>query len=416
MNRLPRVLFINHSVRDGGPGRSLYYLLKYIDKNKIDSQVLIPKHDVFTDLLKKEGLDGNIIIERKFPENIKRRRLTKHKLFSTNHEENHPSKIVKFLGVLFNLIDLITLVITSPFSSHITKADVIYCNGTQAKIVGTFIGLLNRSPVIWHVRNIQQTKILWTTINLLSMLPVVKRIICVSNAAADQFRYSKNKITVVHNGIDLDDYNPKRISGVLRNEYDIPNDVVIVGSTGRIVPRKGYEYFVKAASIVCKNLRGISRKVKFVVVGDTPHFFLNNHLESIKRLVKEQELEEFFIFTGYKQDIRPYLKDFDIFVIPSNYPDPFPRTVIEASSFALPVVGFRIGGMVESVAHDETGMLCDPGNEKQMSESILRLIQSNSLRESMGVAGRVRANKLFSAKDISKRVEENILEVIQQNR
>jgi len=414
MNKPPRVLFINHSVRDGGPGRSLYYLLKYIDKNKIDSQVLIPKHDVFTQLLKREGLDENIIIERKFPENIKAPRFAKHKLSSLNDEKNHPSKILKILGVLFNIIDLITFVITSPFSSHIRKADIIYCNGTQAKIVGAFIGLINRRPVIWHVRNIQQTRILWTTINVLSMLPVVKKIICVSKAAADQFRYSKNKITIVHNGIDIEDYNPNRISGALRKEYDIPGGVVIVGSTGRIVPRKGYEYFVKAASFVGKNLGRIGKKVKFVVVGDTPHFFLHNHLESIKQLVRDQSLEEFFIFTGYKQDIRPYLKDFDIFVIPSNYPDPFPRTVIEASSFELPVVGFRIGGIVESVAHDDTGMLCDPGDEKQMGESILRLIESNSLREAMGIAGRVRAQRLFSAKDISKQVEEQILEVIEQ--
>ena len=48
-----------------------------------------------------------------------------------------------------------------------------------------------------------------------------------------------------------------------------------------------------------------------------------------------------FIFTGYRKDVRPYLKDFDLFVIPSNYPDPFPRSVIEAMAFALPVVGFR---------------------------------------------------------------------------
>jgi len=66
------------------------------------------------------------------------------------------------------------------------------------------------------------------------------------------------------------------------------------------------------------------------------------------------------------------------------------------------------------VAHDDTGMLCDPGDEKQMGESILRLIESNSLREAMGIAGRVRAQRLFSAKDISKQVEEQILEVIEQ--
>ena len=56
MKSLPKVLFINHSVRDGGPGRSLFYILKYLDKDKIDPYVLIPKDDLFSDMLKKEAL------------------------------------------------------------------------------------------------------------------------------------------------------------------------------------------------------------------------------------------------------------------------------------------------------------------------------------------------------------------------
>ena len=42
------VLFINHSVRDGGPGRSLLYILKYIDRKKINPFVLVPKHTTYS--------------------------------------------------------------------------------------------------------------------------------------------------------------------------------------------------------------------------------------------------------------------------------------------------------------------------------------------------------------------------------
>ena len=61
MNRLPRVLFINHSIRDGGPGKSLFYILKYIDRVKLDPYVLIPKDEVFSERLKSEGIYENII-------------------------------------------------------------------------------------------------------------------------------------------------------------------------------------------------------------------------------------------------------------------------------------------------------------------------------------------------------------------
>ncbi len=69
------VLFINHSVRDGGPGRSLFYILKYIDRQKINPYVLIPKDDIFSSLLKSENLYENIVIENRFPENVLRPRL-----------------------------------------------------------------------------------------------------------------------------------------------------------------------------------------------------------------------------------------------------------------------------------------------------------------------------------------------------
>ena len=411
MESLPRVLFINHSVRYGGPGRSLFYILKYINKAKIDPYVLVPKEDIFTDLVKKEGLGDKIIVEEKFPENLQSPRLNWIRFTAGNTSQSSLSKLRKIVSVTLNVIDLFVFIVTAPFLIGKRKIDIIYCNGTQAKIVGTLIGFLNRRPVIWHVRNIQQTKPLGITINLLASLSVVKRIICVSRPTAEQFRFGRDKVTIIHNGIDTEDFDPDKIKGLLRLEFDIPKGAVIVGSTGRIVPRKGYEYLIRAALSMISRLDDEVSKVRFVVVGDTPYFFQDNHLQVLKGMVSELGLEEFFIFTGYKKDVGPYLKDFDIFVIPSNYPDPFPRVVIEAMSFALPVVGFKVGGIVEAVENGVTGFLNEPGNTEQLGEGILKLIQDKSLRVSMGVGGRERVRRLFSAKERTKDIEENILEV-----
>lgn len=402
-----RVLFINHSVRDGGPGRSLFYILKYIDRDKITPFVLVPKEDVFTDLLKREGLGDGIIVERRFPENIFRPRLKCLRL----GDSPVFSRLLKMASLVLNVVDLFFLVLGSPSLIRKRGIGIIYCNGTVAKIVGALMGVFSRCPVIWHVRNIQQTRVLGLTVNLLSTLPVVKRIICVSGPTARQFRYSKDKIIVVHNGVDPEDFDPERTRGILRLEFGIPEGVTIIGSAGRIVPRKGYEHLIRSALTVLRRLGEGIRGVRFVVVGDTPYFFQDNHLEFLKGLVKGLGLEDVFIFTGYRSDVRPYLKDFDIFVIPSNYPDPFPRAVIEAMSFALPVVGFRVGGIVEAVEDGVTGFLCEPGSTEEMGEAILRLIKEGSLRASMGIAGRERIKRLFSARERTKDIEKNILEV-----
>ncbi len=412
MDSLPRVLFINHSIRDGGPGKSLFYILKFLDRTKLTPYVLIPKDDVFSDWLRAQGIYENVITDKRFPENLKRPRFQTVNGGGDDGEFSYYyNKWLHLLSVLLNILDLFSLVITSPFLIRRKKIDVIYCNGTQAKIVGALMGLINRCPVIWHVRNIQQTRLLGSLINTLAGLPVVRRIICVSGATADQFRHGRDKVVVIHNGIDVGDYDPETTKGEIRSAYGLAGDTVIVGSTGRIVPRKGYELFIEAAAVALNELGEKRKSVRFVIVGDTPYFFQDDHMGNLKRLVTEEGLDEYFIFTGFRKDVRPCLKDFDIFVIPSNYPDPFPRSVIEAMSFELPVIGFRVGGIVESVEDGVTGILSEPGDIENMAKAILRLIGDSDVRRSMGMMGRERVKEKFSAGAVAGDIERNILEV-----
>jgi glycosyltransferase involved in cell wall biosynthesis len=413
MNSLPRVLFINHSIRDGGPGKSLFYILKYLDRSQIIPYVLIPKDEVFSERLKAEGIYENIILDKRFPENLKRPRLGIAFQKEGNNQTGYLDTLMKFLSVLLNIIDMLSLIVTSPFWLRKNKIDVIYCNGTQAKVVGALIGFVNWCPVIWHVRNIQQTKLLGYVINTLSKLSVVRRIICVSSATAKPFAQVKQKVRVIYNGVDIGNYNPATIEGELRAKYNLSNETIVIGSTGRIVPRKGYDLFIKSAKIVIDQLDEKSRDIKFVIVGDTPYFFQDDHLSYLKKLVTQNGLDDYFIFTGYKKEVKEYLKDFDIFVIPSNYPDPFPRSVIEAMAFELPSIGFKgAGGIVESIDDGVTGFLCDPGDVGQLGDYILELVKDADLRNKMGLAGRKRVKDNFLAIDRTKDIQRNILEVL----
>jgi len=414
MDRTPRVLFINHSIRDGGPGKSLFYILKFLDRKKVTPYVLIPKDDVFSERLKSEGIYENVITDKRFPENLKRPRIVsenKSNDLADGTVHKYYEKLLHIVSVILNILDLFSLIITSPLLIRREKIDVIYCNGTQAKVVGALMGTLNRRPVIWHVRNIQQTRLLGGIINRCAALSAVKKIICVSRATAAQFRRGREKLVVIYNGIDVSEYDPAQTKGGIRAEYGLPADTIIVGSTGRIVPRKGYDLFIRSASEVLTNMKRKEKNVKFVIVGDTPYFFRDNHLIHLKNLVAELGLDDYFIFTGFRKDVRTCLKDFDIFVIPSSYPDPFPRSVIEAMSFALPVVGFRIGGIAESVEDGATGMLNEPGSAEEMGKAVLKLIEDGELRDRMGKAGRERVKKKYSADKIAEEIQEQILEV-----
>jgi len=405
MKNKRNILFINHSIKHGGPGKSLFYILKYLDTSKLNPYVLIPGDDLFSNDLKKEGLYENIIIDKRFPENLMRPRLG----FKWDSND-YKSKYKFYISILINILDLISLIITSRSIIKTNKIDLIYCNGTVAKIVGAFIGLINWKPVIWHVRNIQLKVPMIFIMNLLSLLPVIKKIICVSIPTALQFKYSFNKTVVINNGVDINDFNSRKIKSELRQEYEINTNEIIIGTTGRIVPRKKYELFIDIAKVLREENKDLFNKIKFVIVGDTPYYFRINQLDVLKELVKENNLSDKFIFTGYKDDIRSYLKDFDIFVLTSDYPDPFPRSVIEAMALSKPVIGFNIGGITESVKNNESGYLCNPRDVKEMAKRIEELMKSKHKRLQMGRAGRKRIEKLYLAEERTKDIEKEIID------
>ena len=396
------VLFINHSVRDGGPGRSLLYILKYIDRDRINPFVLVPKHDIFSESLKSEGIFENVIVDPRFPENIQKSAMVADATWAPG--------LMRVFSVIVNIANMLRLLFGSPRIIRENGIDIVYCNGTLAKIVGTFIGRKNRKPVIWHVRNIQQTRFMKSLMETLSGFRCVRKIICVSRATAEPFRRAKNKVHVVYNGIDPADFDRDSVRGSLREEFSIPPDAVLVGNTGRVVPRKGYAELIDTVSRLVSD-GGIGEKTKFVIVGDTPWFFPKNHLRELEDRAERLGVRDSFIFTGYRKDVRPYLKDFDLFVIPSNYPDPFPRSVIEAMAFSLPVVGFSIGGIAEAVEDGRTGFLCAPGDFREMGEGISILARDAVTRDEMGRNARRRVMEMCSASERTADIQEIILEV-----
>ena len=122
--------------------------------------------------------------------------------------------LLKVFSVIVNIVNMIRLLCGSPKIVKANGIDIIYCNGTLAKIVGTLIGRKNKKPVIWHVRNIQQTRSLKLLMETLSGFRCVKKIICVSQATAEPFEEQKARFTSSITGLTLR-ISTGSLSGVL---------------------------------------------------------------------------------------------------------------------------------------------------------------------------------------------------------
>lgn len=86
----------------------------------------------------------------------------------------------------------------------------------------------------------------------------------------------------------------------------------------------------------------------------------------------------------------------DLVVVPSVWPEPLSRVLLEAMQLGRPVVATKVGGTPEAVEDGVTGLLVPPGNARALSEAIAALLKDDARRATMGEAARARAARSFS--------------------
>ena len=158
---------------------------------------------------------------------------------------------VQIYNTVRNLIDIIK-------NKHIS---LIHSNQPRSNLFGAIAAKIKNVPIVWHERNLERGR--FDSDNILSFLP--DRIIYNSSAARNRFTKAKidARIKTILNGVDLREFDSEVNGGVIRKEFNIGEDELIIGTVGRIDPGKGYEYFLESARIVLQDFKNI----RFLVVG-----------------------------------------------------------------------------------------------------------------------------------------------------
>lgn len=94
-------------------------------------------------------------------------------------------------------------------------------------------------------------------------------------------------------------------------------------------------------------------------------------------------------------DMPDLYREADIVIVPSLWVEPFGLTAVEAMACGVPVVGARIGGIAESVVHEQTGLHFTAGNASELADCLRRLLQNPELGKQLGERGRKRCEELF---------------------
>ena len=112
------------------------------------------------------------------------------------------------------------------------------------------------------------------------------------------------------------------------------------------------------------------------------------------------------------RDIPAMYASSDVVVVPSVWGEPFGLTALEAMSCEVPVIASRAGGLTETVADGENGLLFEPGDHEELAAKIGLLLDDPGLGSRLGREGRRRVLERFSWKKIIDRYEEILPEVI----
>ena len=152
---------------------------------------------------------------------------------------------------------------------------------------------------------------------------------------------------------------------------------------GRLSKEKGILTLLKAVEHLDVPVR---------IVGDGP---LKTEYENI---VNDKRMTH-VVFEGYKtgEDLKKLYENAAFLVLPSECYENAPMTILEAYVCGKPVVGSRIGGIVEMVDQDQTGLLFTPANTDELAECLQTLWSDAPLRVQMGRAARDKAEKEYSA-------------------
>lgn len=277
------------------------------------------------------------------------------------------------------------------------KFDIVHCHsakaGTLGRIAAKFCGV---KKVVYTVHgwgssvNPYQSKFKTYVLSFIEIILsfFCTDIVCVSKAdekIGTKFKISGQKLCTIYNGITVNTVNEVKN---IREELNILNDEMIIGTVARVAPQKNWKNSLKLIQYLKKQ----SIDVKFLWIGDGPEF------EKLKINIKKMKLENSFILLGNRNDVEEILENLDIFILLTNW-EGLPISIIEAMHKGLPIIASNVGGNKELVFNNKNGYLIqDNDNIEFIGNKVISILKDKELQKKLGLNSKKLADKYFSEK------------------
>jgi len=359
-----KLLIIIESLAVGGAEGQVYELVKGLDKNQYEPVVCsLTKGGIYVEKIRNEGVKVITI---------------------ANRLRGVPWKLPKIIKVLRK-----------------ERFDIVHNQMFVAGLFGTLIGKLLSVPVVINSVLSLGFTVNWYRRPIKCLLYKISDCVIVNSEKIKSLLIhyrivKKDKIWRIYNGVDIETFHPKSNGSSvskLRNELGIASgDYHVIGILARLTPVKNHRCLLRAIPDIQEEFP----KTVFLVIGNGP-------LEKmLKQFAKDLHIIEHIRFLGERKDTHELLRLMDLSVL-CSLREGFSNSILEAMAAGIPVVASNMGGNSEAIVDGVTGFLFNPTDPAALAERVKEILKNKRRMRQMGLAGRKRAESLFS---ISRMVRE----------
>lgn len=352
LSKAAKLLMVTHNLNFEGAPIQLYEIIKgLVEKIKLHIEVLSPKEGPLREWFENENIPVHV------------------KPFDINSFTNISSydKKIKELGEWINK----------------NSYNIVYANTLEAFYSLDAANCYN-IKTIWSIHESASYRTYFKHLPIeiqsrfIKCFGFVYKVIFVADATRKLYEeLDVNKsFTYIHNGLKLDDiyeYKQRISKQKARQLLNISENKKVVLILGTTCERKGQLDLIKAALEVTKN--GEKDTIYYVVGGRA-----GSYLEKIQDFIQENNMNDYIKIVMESKDVNIYYRASDVFVC-ASYNESYPRVILEAMAFELPIITTLVFGIAEQVFEGVNAISFQPGDIMKLSENLCYILQNEQVRE-----------------------------------
>lgn len=236
---------------------------------------------------------------------------------------------------------------------------------------------------------------------IISVSEDIERLLCSCGIRGGKIKLIQNSIRVP----DIDNMDIVSVRNTYRARIGVGKDDFLIGFIGRVSAEKGLKDLVEAVDILRD---GTYHNVKVYIVGT------GRQENELKELVDRKGMKENIVFLGFQEDVEGWILASDVCVLPS-LTEGTPMSLLEAMSYAKPVVASNVGGIPKVINDGVNGLLVPPGDWRSLAVTLRNLMNDDRLRKRLGVSARETIIAKYDIRSWMERINSVYLELCNKN-